>query len=705
MRRGNGDFTALKITEEARNLPQASANRIAFWFGRVKKFPHAKQLTALARDGVPITLAKSLPETQVRANLRKAMSYQNHRSILPHRHAVVDKIYEDVRQGRAYVFPKAFAEELKGLWISPMGAVVSGTEAKPKLRIVHDFSFDHGGDMASVNSVTDFESAPKVQLKHILRNFAWRILYLRHKAPRGRILLSSMDVAQAYRQVVMSWGNGTMFGYPFGDWIVVDRRLPFGWVNSAGYFCLFSAALKHSHTNTTMANAVVSRAGKQAISHVTVSAPRKGERPQRLPRGCRVPPGQGGGREDPFSSDYYIDDAMLAEIQYFDDGRRCLASSGALASDHSRLFGERTPRDPPILAAKKISNWDTELEVLGWTFDTVAMTISLPESKLHSYSQMLAEWPPTRRSAPTKQVLSLLGKLIHAATVLRPGRFFVTRLLNQLGLSLAGIDESERKFGKGTRPNRAVIFLGADFHSDIQWWSAWFRGALKNGRHMLSTPLYTFVLQPPYRHLLSDASGIAMGGYCWETKRFWRYSLTDEQNARLVESAQESDTPRDALTINLLELLGMAITAYAFIADGNQPRHERDAILLRGDNMSAVHWLNQCRGGRDPRSGAIMRVMGGLEVGSGWCFRAKHIKGVDNTLADGISRWKDPSSIVADLRRIYPDANWSEQVLTPVGLQLITGVLDRSTSADQLRRRLDGLMSLSPVLGKFFVSK
>ena len=57
-------------------------------------------------------------------------------------------------------------------------------------------------------------------------------------------------------------------------------------------------------------------------------------------------------------------------------------------------------------------------------------------------------------------------------------------------------------------------------------------------------------------------------------------------------------------------------------------------------SMSAVHWVGKCRGGTEPRSGALMRMRGCLEMRSGWCFRVKHVKGISNTLADGISQWE-----------------------------------------------------------------
>lgn len=100
-----------------------------------------------------------------------------------------------------------------------------------------------------------------------------------------------------------------------------------------------------------------------------------------------------------------------------------------------------------------------------------------------------------------------------------------------------------------------------------------------------------------------------------------------------------------------------------------------------------MHRVNRCRGDREPRSGAVMRIMGCLEMGSGWCFREKHVKGVANTLADGISRW-DRSFIPANLHAFRPDVNWQEQNLGGEGTERITDVGASSTSADQLRFRL-----------------
>ena len=129
--------------------------------------------------------------------------------------------------------------------------------------------------------------------------------------------------------------------------------------------------------------------------------------------------------------------------------------------------------------------------------------------------------------------------------------------------------------------------------------------------------------------------------------------------------------------------------------------YARDTVLMRGDNMSAVQWVSKCRGGREPRSGALMRLLGCLEVGSGWCFDALHVAGMENAIADGISRWK-PEDIDGNLRAFRPDVAWHRQVLEPTGVAICLGVLAASSSACQLRHRLTELIRQVSGLGPLF---
>ena len=121
-------------------------------------------------------------------------------------------------------------------------------------------------------------------------------LFLRRTlAPHTHIMLSKMDVKDAFRQVAVEWDGCTKFGYVLGDFVVVDRRMVFGWRNSSGFYCLLAGAIQHAHGSTSFDDAVVTPQGLAGTRHVRVDIPTAGETPMQLPPECRVPPGQGGG--------------------------------------------------------------------------------------------------------------------------------------------------------------------------------------------------------------------------------------------------------------------------------------------------------------------------------------------------------------------------------------------------------------------------
>ena len=142
----------------------------------------------------------------------------------------------------------------------------------------------------------------------------------------------------------------------------------------------------------------------------------------------------------------------------------------------------------------------------------------------------------------------------------------------------------------------------------------------------------------------------------------------------------------------VLELLGMFVTAWVFvILCAEPPSATGDCVLLRGDNEAAVHWVWRCHGGREPRYGALMRLLGVNEMSSGWHFDATHVRGVDNVVDDDISRWdRDPT--LANLRSVRPVFPWQMRDLGTVGESLRTSALASSSCVAPLRPRLNALI-------------
>ena len=128
---------------------------------------------------------------------------------------------------------------------------------------------------------------------------------------------------------------------------------------------------------------------------------------------------------------------------------------------------------------------------------------------------------------------------------------------------------------------------------------------------------------------------------------------------------------RSAITNNLLELAGMCMTARVVHVVGDRPQTAGDAVLLRGEDVSAVSWVNKYGGAKDRRAGLLMRLLGSMEITSGWCHIAKHIPGVDSTLANGISRWLE-DKVHENVARLTNDDGRREQNIQAHGRKIFS---------------------------------
>ena len=123
----------------------------------------------------------------------------------------------------------------------------------------------------------------------------------------------------------------------------------------------------------------------------------------------------------------------------------------------------------------KVTDWAPHPVVSEVTLDTEATTISSPQRKLWDLQERLGRWPSARETATMRDFLVLLAeKLQYAVFVVRPGRYFVRRLLqlNKLHLSRderAGGGEVRASHRKRAVANRALR-LTAELMADVGWW-------------------------------------------------------------------------------------------------------------------------------------------------------------------------------------------------------------------------------------------
>ena len=380
-------------------IPRVDTAQVRQWFGGVKEFPDIELLMQIVSQGAPVHVSGQ-------GDLQAALAYGNHRSSCPFSPHIMEKIVEDVSMGRAFVFPRKVAEQIPGIRISPLTVA----ESTSKIRICHDLTNARSG--SSVNEDTDTSFYPEFKIGHVLRSVVWGILFLYSKFVVGqadppRILLAKQDTKSAFRQVSVQINRSPVFGYVFEDLVVVDRYLQFGWTSSPSAWGVCASAVEHAHKSTTVRDAVITPEGRAVTSHVQVISPRENEVPGKPPLNCAYPQDSGGGFLDPLWVSTFVDDALFVEMEH---KLRCLMASQSFASDSFRLFGTRNNGEPPLFAAKKITSWDTRMEMLGWSIDTVAMTIAVPHEKVVQLHVLLEGWPSDRREASVKEVRSLFGE-------------------------------------------------------------------------------------------------------------------------------------------------------------------------------------------------------------------------------------------------------------------------------------------------------
>ena len=80
-----------------------------------------------------------------------------------------------------------------------------------------------------------------------------------------------------------------------------------------------------------------------------------------------------------------------------------------------------------------------------------------------------------------------------------------------------------------------------------------------------------------------------------------------------------------------------------------------------------------------------------VQTHQSWCFQSRHVPGVENRLADGLTRW--PEDEIADnLQRDSPGSLWQVQKLGDKEQRVCAGILREATHLEELHQRLERLM-------------
>ena len=242
------------------------------------------------------------------------------------------------------------------------------------------------------------------------------------------------------------------------------------------------------------------------------------------------------------------------------------------------------------ISLKKLCPPSTKVICLGIMFDTVNRTISIPDSKLQEICQMCNLWS-NKRIVPKNELQSLLGLLLYITECVRPARFFLNRMLQLLR----------------ENHNNSVICLNEEFFKDLKWFQV-FLTSYNGNYFLLSTPLH--------KRIYLDASLEGLGG-CYDN---YVYALR---------------IPRGFNNYNIahLEIINVVVALKIW---GHMWANK--SIQIMCDNMAVVEVLTYGRA-RDSIMATCTRNVWLLAAMFNVNIIVCHIKGMDNSIADLLSRW------------------------------------------------------------------
>lgn len=252
----------------------------------------------------------------------------------------------------------------------------------------------------------------------------------------------------------------------------------------------------------------------------------------------------------------------------------------------------------PIKSEKTVSP-TTVLTIYGIEVDSNALVCRLPEAKLIKIRDCLQQ-VKCRKKITLHDLQSLIGLLNFACLVVVPGRTFLRRLIDlTCGLS---------------KPHH-YIRLNCEARADLSMWSHFIESY--NGRSVILPDIW---LSSDKELLFTDASGSL--GFAAVLGKNW-FALSWENVPDLAQSQ---------IAIKELFPIVLALEIWG-------PLLANKKLLFMTDNMAIVHAINK----QTCKEKGLMKLIRRLVLGAlthNILFKAKHIAGKSNTLADHLSRFK-----------------------------------------------------------------
>jgi len=500
----------------------------------------------------------------------------NHDSAYQHAAVVDDLVADRLRRGLLVDVTRLYeADPLLPVFVSPMGVVPKSTPGR--FRLILD------GSCGLADAVNDF-CDPRPLGDVCLATFdavVADILDQREHTPAGvPLLLFSTDLSDAYLSVPVRVDDWFQLAQVWRQRVYWNTACPFGLRASGFWLHCFTAAFD---------------------SRIAAIA---GRRPHT-----------------------YVDDSLG------------IAPAGPPMAALQEAMETVAPSVGFSLSTKGgIAPPSTARSFCGWVFDTVAMTVSLPQHKLAALRALVAAHATRHRILAT-DLRSVLGKLSAASRGIRCSRPYLSEL-----------------FHASSSTSGRWVTLCAAARDDLLYWADLLTSF--NGTRILRAPA-------PAATIFSDASTAwGYGFYCPELGVY-----------ACGQWSTEPDVAPPTQHINVLEA-GVGVAAAAIIG-ALLPRGS--AISLWLDNTVAVGTVKRERGARGPLSN-VARALAFLTDTLTITISPSHIQGVRNRVADALSRGVLPPEVVGFRRLSLPPHFLTSIIMSRVPSRALVTLLGSPTA-------------------------
>jgi hypothetical protein len=608
----------------------------------------------IEQGGVQVPLKQDMDGKIRRQDLPARVAYGCHKSAKIYAVHVDKKVVTDIIKGWAFAVPRSSWEYIPNLYISPVGAVCQ----KEKVRVVHDLTFSLNND-TSLNEMVDKDLLPECDIGSVFDRFAeraygWRLLFRRE-----HLVMRTIDVVDAFRTKMVAPQDMAKFSYIWRGYIIIDTRLQFGYCGAPGHFQRHSSSMTEAHNMTRWDDPSIDKyLNVPIMEHLKIEEGWTQDRVLDMPEDRKkyslAEEEYNRTKELICDASIYIDDMIQLQVN---QGSRLLRSAANSVRVNYEALGLPGQDGQGPLGLKKFGGWSATGTMLGINVDLNKMLFSLPESKLEKLRRILFEqFPRERETATLKEIQSLVGTCRSYAFCIRPGRYFLRRMIN---VTLGG----------GSLAHK-VILLDEEFHRDMDWWRKIYL-LHKEDSDSFSLPIWAHVKVRPDLVVIGDSSGHAGGGVVLGLGIWFRCEWPEDIAQRLNDTnAGRTSDDSEKMTIAHLELAIMVLGVGVMIE--NMRTKQPLPVLALCDNANAVAWHRRA-GARCPKASELIRILGELETRHKVYLNARHLAGVDNTLADEISRrsWEGAKEYMDGGRALVREDEWlsdgeSEQVMTGI---------------------------------------